>query len=590
VIRIRLRIDTLIFIGIVALAAVLRLGDLGRLPLDGSEATLSLEAAKSTLQASPFWEGRSAEQVVSPLYHVSTALIFSFVSVTDAAARFLPALSGIGLVCLPYLLLRRKLGALQSVLMTAFLGLSPILITLSRTADGVSFALLGFGVGIGLLWRDDLSEGESLAIGAAFGVGLALTAGPTALDGFLTLTVGCLILVLLRFKSLSDILEYLRARWSRMHSLVAVGTALVLAGGMGFSMANLSALGEALAVWIGGWRQSSAIHPFTSLLMLTVYAPMTVVFGTIGGIQAIRKKDLAGVLALAWALGGLLLLMLYPDRSGRHFVWIVLPMVFLTSSVAADLIDRLTAQKNTLEFFAVCVALLVMFTFAYLQFAAYAAGVGPVIDPLNARIRLFMGGGILLITALVVVLFGLGWSWKLAFNALGISGGVVLLALSVMAIWRMNFSASAIGAVELWRPSAPTQNLRILVRTLENLSQTHTGREDALPVRVVGTAPAELAWALRQFPSVDSELRVDQESAPAYVFNDSGDPPMLASDYTGQGFKIIEAWSWRSALPPNPVRWWVRRTLPTTGEQWVLLVRLDIATLGESQTDEVGAP
>jgi hypothetical protein len=369
-----------------------------------------------------------------------------------------------------------------------------------------------------------------------------------------------------------------------------VATLLLLTGGLGFALENLSTLADTLSIWLGGWRQPGVIHPLTAGVMLVVYAPLTVGFGAVGAVRAVRRTEGPSALAAAWALGGLLLLLLYPGRGGRHLAWVVLPLMFLAASEAARLIERLLDRQNTLEFLAVCTALLVMFAFAYLQIAAYAAGVGPLIDPLNANLRLLMGGGILLITALVVVFFGLGWSWRLAFNALGTAGGASLLALSIMAAWRLNFGASAYGASELWRPRAPTQNLRMLVQTIETLSQTHTGRVDAMPVDVVGDAPPELAWALRQFPQVDPGLGQDQDGVPAYVFSDADEPPELTADYTGQGFQIVEAWAWRGALPPAPVRWWVRRTLPTVGEQWVLLVRLDIATLGESQTDEAGSP
>jgi hypothetical protein len=580
----------LIFIVLLLLAAVLRLGALGRLPLNAAEATLSLQAADSTLQASPFWESHAGERVVSPLHRASTALIFSFVNATNASARIMPALAGIGLVCIPYLLLRRRLGALASLCMTAFLALSPILIAVSRTADGTSFALLGFGIGLGFLWREHRSSDAPLAVGAAIGFGLVLASGPAALDGLSTLTVGCLILLMLRLTNIDNMFAYIRNRWTRMHTIVAAVTVLLLAGGLGFSLENISTLAESLSVWFFGWRHSSGIHPLTALYMLIGYAPMTVVFGAVSAVRALREKEMSGVVATAWALGGLLLVLLYPDRAGRHLVWVVLPLAFLAASTAVGLIERLFEEQNTLEFFAVCTALLVMFAFAYLQIAAYAAGVGPLIDPLNANLRLLMGGGVLLITALVVVFFGLGWSWRLAFDALGMAGGVSLLAMSVMAVWRLNFSASAFGASELWRPRAPTRNLRVMVHTIETLSHTHTGRVDALPVRVVGTAPPELAWALRPFPQADPGLGLNEESVPAYIFNDADDPPALTADYTGQGFATTEAWSWRGALPPAPIRWWVRRELPTAGEQWVLLIRLDIATLGERQVDEAESP
>jgi hypothetical protein len=34
-------------------------------------------------------------------------------------------------------------------------------------------------------------------------------------------------------------------------------------------------------------------------------------------------------------------------------------------------------------------------------------------------------------------------------------------------------------------------------------------------------------------------------------------------------------------MPPEPIKWWVTREAPTIGEFWRLLVRVDLANLGE---------
>lgn len=587
--RIRLRVDLLLFLGLLTIAALVRLAGLDRLPLDYDEATLALRAAESTLHASPFWTENQPQGSVSALYQVGTVPIFSFTGASTASARILPALAGLALVCLPYLF-RRKLGVWRALVLMACFTLSPTLITLSRSAQGTQFAVLGLGLALLLSWNGEDPAATSAGSWAAVGLGLALTAGASTLDGLLTLAIGFALLVVLRFTTMTRLIRAVRERWTGRQSLLGLAVAFILAGGFGLTLENLSAFGEAISVWLGGWRHVGVIHPVTSLFMIAAYAPLAVVFGILGSVDAFRRREVPGALAACWALSGSLLLLLYPGRSGSHLVWVVVPLLYVASSYLTQLIREIFSQRDWLEFFGVFTAILILLVFSYLQLAAYAAGVGPAIDPLDAGLRLLMAGGILFMAGMVVVLFGLGWSWRLSLDGLGAAGGLALVALSVMSIWRLNFDTSAAGSSELWRPRAPGPSLPLLVESIEVLSQATTGREDGLPLKVIGTAPPELAWALRALRAPSSGVGANQDPEPLILFKDDKGPPPLFSEYTGQGFDAIERWAWRGAVPPQPIRWWVRRSLPVSGEHWVLLVRLDVAALGEGQNLEAETP
>ncbi len=54
----------------------------------------------------------------------------------------------------------------------------------------------------------------------------------------------------------------------------------------------------------------------------------------------------------------------------------------------------------------------------------------------------------------------------------------------------------------------------------------------------------------------------------------------LQADYVGQELAIGERWAWSGVLPPNPMVWLVRREAAAEIDQWLLLVRVDVATFG----------
>ncbi len=80
-----------VFGGVIAAAALLRLPDLGTRPLDDREASLALAAAAGTPNASAFWDSAKAEPM-DPGYTSLTSLLFQAVGPLDSAARVVPEL------------------------------------------------------------------------------------------------------------------------------------------------------------------------------------------------------------------------------------------------------------------------------------------------------------------------------------------------------------------------------------------------------------------------------------------------------------------------------------------------------------------
>ncbi|MCA9976953.1 MAG: glycosyltransferase family 39 protein, partial [Anaerolineales bacterium] len=122
----------LLLIGIAA--AILRLTNLSSLPLSPTEA----EAALGVWQ---LWQpGVTAVSIHSPAYFTLTALLTQILGDGEAIMRLVPALFGVGIVFLPWLL-RKRLGQIGMLVTSLLLAVSPLGTAAARTASGDSMAL-----------------------------------------------------------------------------------------------------------------------------------------------------------------------------------------------------------------------------------------------------------------------------------------------------------------------------------------------------------------------------------------------------------------------------------------------------------------
>lgn len=115
--------------------------------------------------------------------------------------------------------------------------------------------------------------------------------------------------------------------------------------------------------------------------------------------------------------------------------------------------------------------------------------------------------------------------------------------------------------------------------TLRGVSQAKTGRTDALPVLVEGTASPALAWLLRDFASAGSIASAEQPGV--ILMRPQAENPALGADYVGQTVVLGDKWGWEGPIPPGALAWWVTRQAPTVGDNWLLLVRADLASFGD---------
>lgn len=574
----------LAFGGILVLALGLRLADLGSVPLSDAEAREALSSAAGTDAASAFWS-ESERPASSGLYLAATWLLFQATGSGEAAARFFPAILG-ALIVLPPWLLRRRLGDTGALMAAFLLAISPSLVAISRTAGGGSAAVVGLTLAAACLvlaMEGDLAPRRaSILLGASLAIGLA--GGSLFFLGVFGFVIAVLFAGWIgpRAWPTGRFGEVLR---SVLPAAIAagIGGAIVLSVLGGILPRGATSLGEGLRLWLMGWAGGGTLHPVGPSVLLLVYEPLVLVFGVVGLIGASRARDALGIGLGLWAAVALVLAIVYPGRTGEAVAWSVIPLAVLAGRALAREVEVLVGGRSPWAAVGVAALLLVLFLYAGLQLSAYAGGIGPGAAPLDPRLRLGVAIGALVVAALAAILIGFGWSFAIARSGAAGATAAVLLLMTVSAGTWLNFHRERLGAHELWASTAPTYGLNRLNATLHSLAMTSTGVRDELPLAIfAGDVPPSLVWAARDLDRFHTSDSGVAEDPPLILLPADSTLPDFLSEYVGQTIVTGEGWDFDGPLPPRGLTWWFRRTLPTTETTWILLVRSDLATLGEA--------
>jgi hypothetical protein len=570
-------LESLALAVIVLMAVVLRMTQLDWPPLAPVEAAAALDAARMTPDASAL--DSSSAPPRSAAYAAWTAVLFTAFGASDALARFAPALAGIALLGLPFLL-RRSLGRGAGVIAALLMALSPALVMESRAAGGAALAMSAVVLAWGVLMRSDLDPRRRSGWIAAL-LGLGAAAGPACFTGLLGVTVGLALAAATGGRSDGSGWAELRSlRFAARRDLVIFTAVLVgAATAVGLQRAAITGLAASLAVWLRGWTETGGLGLGTALVSLVIYEPLLLVGGIYAAVARRKTSSLNRNLA-AWAAGALLVALAYPSRTAADLAWCLVPLALLAGQSVADAVEQLVQAEHK-PFLAILTGILLLLaTFAYIQLSAYSRGIGrgPAFDP---ALELGLAIGALVLGLVIAVLFGLGWSWTLALNGVRVVAALLFCMASISALWSLNFTARAATARELWRPEATTNEARLLLDTAQGVSMAQTGWPDALPLRLEAQASPVLAWTLRAFPlDVPTDSRAND--LPRVILRPKGaQDRALAADYVGQTFTLGERKAWSGILPSGLLDWLVKREAAVSPEQWLLLVRADVASFGE---------
>lgn len=281
----------------VALASgVLRLAEIDRVPLAESEATYAFSAWQAALgQLDSSLAGTGAPL----LAHLMAGLFWLF-GASDLAARLVPALAGVGLALSPALL-SGMLGRRVALLAGLLIGISPIAVQLSRTADPgmvtAALAMVFVASAIRLLtdrpwWASwSLAGAAGLSVAHHPGVVIALiTAGLAALASWTPSRRG----LVAELRGMARPGARGPAALGATIALVALTGGLMDLSGAGFFVGPL--WGEAVRLL------SPAPFLTRNLAALLAYAGPLIALAAAGFVLAARQGDRLAVFLGNWSL------------------------------------------------------------------------------------------------------------------------------------------------------------------------------------------------------------------------------------------------------------------------------------------------
>jgi hypothetical protein len=578
VIRIgELRVGTLLLIGLLLVFALARIIGLGGFPLDDVEALHALGALPETPS---FWEGLEGPTSTNALYQFLTNLFFQIFHSSNFAARVVPVLAGV-LLLVAVVLLTPDQSMGKRVIWLVLLGASPILLTVARTAGGGSLATLFVLIIMLLLVRQRVDQSVGNGTGLMIAVGLAITTGLpilSALSGWMIAFGLSLILVRDREELWNSFLQRIKEPFLPW---VALFISILIFAGFGSSLQGFRSLVISLEQWLAGWIQPSGYSALELAWTLLRSEPVLVIFGVLGAIQSWRVNAIQQRILTIWVISAGAFTLIYQGRTPGDLVWLVLPLSMLALEPLEALLTSIQNQDSKLEFFGL-IGLLSAFTASgLLSLIAYGSGNVVTIDPNNPALVLVLFIALGLMGISVLVFFGIGWSWKLVFQSLGLMAFVLGLSQSVSALWRLNFSNQHDRVSELWTLSAPAPGLMRLIATLEQTALGYSGDANTLSIEVQGELSPSLQWALNGFEQLNPGQAFGEQAAPVILAPDFNAAANLPADYIGQSLGVRKLRAWDGMLPENMLGWILKRDASYMVEQWVLWVRIDIASFGE---------
>lgn len=566
-------VGTVVITAAILLGAGLRFIDLDWPPLSDAEAQFALPALSPTASPAPSVAPPQEMAAPSAIYQVLTSLIFSLFGAGEGGARLVPACFGALLVALP-LLIRRRLGDSRTAFTMLLLALSPTLVAASRSA--IDSLIGAFGISLAaaspLISRDERRGAILLGIGG----GLTLAAGPSAWFGMAGFLLGAVGFWAARRLPGDRALPEWRPSDLRLSIIIALVTAVGVASGAGIYLRGVSSLFTSLSSWLLGWGAGEPLRPLTVAIASLVYEPLLWFLGVVGAVMAFRTGDRLGQAGAFWAVGEFAMLLIYPGRQPAMIVWLAIPLAFLGGLSLRNLLESLPGAVSRRAVALLSFACIILSAFAILQLRAEAQGRFADLNfagiPMGLLLPLLAG----LLGVALILLFGLGWSWREAWMSAGAAAVVVLLALSVASMSRISFGDSAAGAGELWRPSASTAGIPLMLDSLELASQAQTGFDARMEVRVIDGLPPSIAWALRAFPRPSTADLLEGTAAPAAIAPETALLPEMQDQYIGQTLSLRERWGWDGVLPPGALRWLALGDAPTVQDRWVMLIRADV--------------
>ena len=623
-------IEGLAYLGLALIVALLRLSELGAVPISDFEAEGALHAWHTIEDDAP------GAFVVSnsPLTYLAQLASFSLLGAGEFTARIGAAIAGGALAFTP-LLFRQSLGRTRTFVWALLLSLLTMPIVVSRVADGAAFMMLFAILAIWLIRRYWYSRKQSDAWRAIASVtGMLLLSSPSGVMLLVVMLVAGWLAIWRTALSApqrlglpgDDILQLavkrLRGFPIARATLVPILIVPVTATAFMLNPPGLSTVGQLINDAASGLTQSSSIDGTRlGFVALFAYEPLLIIFALGGAWLLWKKGDITYIdrFAAAWAAIGAIGLLLYPGAKATDAIWVVLPLTLLASyGITQLMVDRRVvilwaadedaADDNALYSpryrwvkWAISAGALMFLIILAVQFMQIArlllelplgATLGDLFPLLlePAQGRLLQGTGLFLITVIIALIVFLltanFWGLGTCLQGIGLGFLWLMLVSGLGGAWNGN-AADATTPRNLWRQRAVSADAYLLRQTLFELADRSTAGFPALEIVIVRDGAGILeddglvAWLARDFANARFVNTIEEAAREPIVLNahDEALNDALGGDYVGQRFRLRRAWSILNLGLWDLPAWWSQGRLRDsilTEETMMLWLRQDI--------------
>ncbi|MFZ6029396.1 MAG: hypothetical protein ACOYYS_16920 [Chloroflexota bacterium] len=574
--RVRLSLENSLYLLAFAAALLLRLVGLGAAPLNDSEAQWAVQAVEL---------GNGVTSVgAQPGYVVLTSLLFKFFPSTNAAARLIPALLGSLIVFLPALLRaagnRLNFPRLAAVALAFGLAIDPTLAVSARQIGSPTLALTCTFLALAAM----LAQRPILA--GVFG-GLAILGGPGTLHGLLGLALAYGLAKLLEKADWlaplsnsadglpeSEAAEETAQNKARLRTGLYAGGATILIAGTLFLAypLGLSGLAASLTSFINGWVTVSAVSPLAPLAALAIYETLPLLFGTIGLLVGLaRRNGLVQRLSL-WLLTAFVLAIVYPARQVVDLVWALVPLWGL-AALGLEWVFLRDSEEKGIRWVAFSHALFLFVLLAILRLNL----LGWQNSAIGGGITIGLVVGIVLMGAVATAMVAVGWSARTAID--GLAGALVaggLVSMMAATFWGTVGNPIRASSYELWDTIPMAGHADLLNDTLEQLSVAKTGLSHQIDILATVDTPS-MRWLLRNFPNTRFTAQLAVTEQPSIVITAQDETDLQGStSYRGQDFAWEAYPAWQGPLPPAWLNWLAFRDAPLAKSNVILWARADL--------------
>ncbi len=528
------RLDVLVWLGLIAAAAVLRLARLEALPLTFEESARAFDALRVSQNAVPDgWSGDLAAAL--------TSYLFRALGDTDLVARLVPAVAG-ALMVGAVALCGRGLGKDGALAAGALLAFSPLAILLARSATAFSLGgLLAVAMAGSLLsYIREPRAGTAFLFAVAFGLAPSTDAVAT------TAALACAGFLLLE-PVVAGGGEVARAwgmfRRSPSHWL---SVALVLAATLELALTHFgTSLDRTGLPGLRQWGDMFALprdgrEPEYQVALLLAYEWPVLLAGGLGTIFFVWRLARGGAgaltpaqrLVLLWTALAAFAVALATQREAGQLLMLVLPLAVLAGLLAEELAPTLDWAVLR-RWWPAAVAALALVAYAALITTEWSQGRAGAWDRLS--LVLALGGAAVLLSGCYSLL-----ERRAAVIVLGV---VAAVAFAFLAHTDLNLARNDDG-VEM---AVDTRTSPRIDQFREAVDRIAAGR--AGPVFVDPELRQPLAWYLRDLPVAAGPVEEDAAvvvTAGAEIkgLTPVGETWRLGDGWYPLGIRVLPLWRW----------------------------------------------